>query len=299
MRIRAYLLVLLLSVLILFAGCDFLLDMFPDSEQSSGVDSDNDNNTLLGLPSSAASGTQLIEHESYTVLFSYDDLIPIWVSWHLDADDSGKCERKDNFSPDPAITIDEYKVTDGDYNKCGFSRGHLCPNADRDGNEKLQDQTFYMTNMVPQNQSLNGGDWSALEEYCRELASKDFELYIIAGSIIGDEGGLRSDGKGRVKEFTSSSGKTITVPSQLWKAFIVITQDDSVDDLERIIEGETKVYGAGVIMDNEPFNGTWKDAIVPIDEIESITGLNLFSALPDNIENSIESAVKGILPPVA
>ena len=89
------------------------------------------------------------------------------------------------------------------------------------------------------------------------------------------------------------------MPSQLWKAFIVITQDDSVDDLERIRDGETKVYGAGVIMDNEPFNGTWKDAIVPIDEIEEITKLDLFSALPDNIENSIESAVKGILPPVA
>ena len=276
-----------MSVLILFAGCDFLLDMFPDS---AGVDSDDDNNTLLGLPSEAQPGkTQLIEHEAYTVLYSYDDLIPVWVSWHLDADDSGNIERSDNFGPDLSVP-EKYRVTTGDYTNSGYSRGHLCPNADRDANETLQTQTFYMTNMVPQNQNLNGGDWGALEEYCRDLAAKGYELYIVAGALKGDEGGLKSDGSGRLTEFTSKSGKTITVPEKLWKAVIAITQDDSIDDLERIENGDTRVYATAVLMDNEPLDGTWKNAIVPIDEIERLANLELFSMLPDDLEFDIESA---------
>ena len=103
-----------------------------------------------------------------------------------------------------------------------------------------------------------------------------------------------------LKEWKSEKGDvTITVPSQIWKAFVIITQDDSKDDLERIKNGETPVYASGIIMDNAPFDGSWTDAVVSIDEIEELTGLDLFSALPDTIETELESGTAAELPEVA
>ena len=277
------------------------MDMFPDGGDPSTpgaetpVDGD-DGNMLLGQPSSESGSLHLLEHEGYTVMYSYDLLMPIWVSWHLDADDTGDGPRKEDFRADPLVP-EEYAVDDGDYDNSGYSRGHLCPDADRKGDETLQLETYLMTNMVPQNQSLNSGDWLRLETECRTLANSGYELYIVAGAVTGDEGGMKSDGSERFTEFTSEdSGKVITVPSKMWKAIIAIEQDDSRDDLERIEDGETEVYAVAVIFDNAPFDGEWEDAIVSIDEVEALVAeemgvsLDLFSLLPDGLERSLESA---------
>ena len=113
MRTRTSLIIVLLTVLFLFGSCDFFFDHFEDWEDPDtpsepvepGEDGDNDDNVLLGLPSqpSLADGTKLIEHSAYTVLYSYDLLMPIWVSWHLDASDSGDFPRPSRFSPATVI----------------------------------------------------------------------------------------------------------------------------------------------------------------------------------------------------
>ena len=308
MRTRASLIIVLLTVLFLFGSCDFFFDHFEDWEDPDtpsepvepGEDGDNDDNVLLGLPSqpSLADGTKLIEHSAYTVLYSYNLLMPIWVSWHLDASDSGDFPRPSRFSPDPDLP-EEYQVSHDDYTNSGFARGHMCPDADRNGNEEIQKETYYTTNIIPQNSSMNSGDWSQLEKALREYAANGYELYIVAGAVQGSTGGTDKDGK-VLKEWKSEKGDvTITVPSQIWKAFVIITQDDSKDDLERIKNGETPVYASGIIMDNAPFDGSWTDAVVSIDEIEELTGLDLFSALPDTIETELESGTAAELPEVA
>ena len=287
MRIRSSALIILLAVISLLSSCDFFSSAIP------GIDE----NTYLGLPSEAAAGeSQLIVHDAYTVLYSYDLLMPLWVSWHLDAADfEGTIPRPDDFSPDEALP-DEYQTVHEDYTKSGFSRGHLCPNADRDGNRELQLETFLTSNIVPQNQSLNGGDWASLEDYCRTLAEKRYELYIVTGAIQGTEGGMTSgDDPSMKKSIETDDGREITVPSYLWKAAVAISEDDG-DDLARIEEGDD-IYAVAVLFSNEPFSGSWKDAVVPIDRIEKLAGIDLFSSLPGIVESSLES-VSGALPAV-
>ncbi len=309
MRTRIFSILLLLFVLFTFGGCDILFDNFEDWEDDDtpsepvepGEDGDDDNNVLLGIPSepSLAEGTMLIEHDAYTVLYSYDLLMPVWVSWHLDANDSGDLPRPSRFSPDPDIKDEAYQVKHDDYKHSGFARGHMCPDADRNGNEAMQDETYYTTNIIPQNSSMNSGDWSQLERDLRSFAAAGYELYIVAGAVQGETGGTNSDGE-VLKEWKSEERDVaITVPSQIWKAFVIIEQDDSKDDLERITNGETPVYASGIIMDNAPFDGSWEDAVVTIDEIEALTNLELFSALPDSIEMELESGGAAKLPDVA
>ena len=68
------------------------------------------------------------------------------------------------------------------------------------------------------------------------------------------------------------------------------------DDLARIEEGDD-IYAVAVLFSNEPFSGSWKDAVVPIDRIEKLAGIDLFSSLPGIVESSLES-VSGALPAV-
>ena len=246
MRIRFCLLALFLSVLMLFAGCDFLFDFGGGSSEPSV--SGDDSNALFGYPSRAVSGTQLIERDAYTLLYSYDDLIPLWVSWHIDGSDMGT-GREADFKGDPDVP-DAYKLYKNDYTNSGFDRGHMCPNADRNNNDQEQQETFYMTNIVPQNQKNNRETWQNLEAFL----GKDAE---------------------------------ITVPKYVWKVALIM--DDDNNDFERVGEiGGCDPLA--VIMPNEDTTDhDWTYYIKTIDDVERLTGFDFFSALDDSIEADIES----------
>ena len=270
-----------------FTGCDFLLDI--GTEKPAVPSADDDSNTLLGFPSDAVSGeSQIVEHGAYTLLYDYETLLPVWVSWHLDADDMGNIERRDNFRPDTVLP-DAYQVDTDDYTNSGFARGHLCPNADRDGNKERQDETFFMTNIAPQNSSFNSGDWKSLESYCQKQASSGSELFIVAG-VYGN-GGIDKDGN-KVSTYTNpkkDGAKELSIPSHFWKVVVIL--DDGDGDLARIDE-DTVAFA--VDFDNAPVPDDlgWEDYAISIDTLESRTGLDFLSTLPDDIENALESKIQ-------
>ncbi len=283
MRIRFCLLALFLSVLMLFAGCDFLFDFGGGSSEPSV--SGDDSNALFGYPSRAVSGTQLIERDAYTLLYSYDDLIPLWVSWHIDGSDMGT-GREADFKGDPDVP-DAYKLYKNDYTNSGFDRGHMCPNADRNNNDQEQQETFYMTNIVPQNQKNNRETWQNLEAFLQGLAENNSEIYIIAGPA--GVGGYDENGKLKNSIKTDVDGKDaeITVPKYVWKVALIM--DDDNNDFERVGE----IGGCdplAVIMPNEDTTDhDWTYYIKTIDDVERLTGFDFFSALDDSIEADIES----------
>ncbi|CAG7837581.1 unnamed protein product, partial [Allacma fusca] len=60
-----------------------------------------------------------------------------------------------------------------------LARGHMSPDGDFDY-ESEQNATYYFVNVVPQWQSINNGNWKALEIATRKLAAKrntDFEIF--------------------------------------------------------------------------------------------------------------------------
>ena len=270
----------------LFAGCDFLFDFGGSSEPSVSGD---DSNTLFGYPSEARAGeSQLIEHESYTLLFSYDDLTPLWVSWHIDSGDLGT-GRTDGFVRDPDLKP-EYQLTQDDYDcdVIGFDRGHMCPNADRNGNTTLQKQTFYMSNIVPQNPFNNQQTWQDLEEFLQGLAENNSEVYIIAGPAgVGGVNEYGDEMSSFEVEVGSKEIKEVTVPKYVWKVALIM--DDDNNDFERVGE----IGGCdplAVIMPNEDTTDhEWTYYIKTIDDVERLTGFDFFSALDDSIEADIES----------
>lgn len=206
-----------------------------------------------------------LERMGYTVSFNPQTNIPNWVAWELNPARLVEREsRSDRFVPDPdispsrAITTDEYKGS-------GWDRGHMCPAGDNRWHWRAMDESFYMTNICPQNHNLNRGDWKELEEACRRWASLE-PVYIVCGPIL------------YAKPKYGYIGKLhqIRVPDAFFK--VVLTG---------ISSGTPRAIG--FIYKNEAGNYKRDSYVNTIDDVERITHLDFFPMLPDKVEEVIES----------
>ena len=146
-----------------------------------------------------------------------------------------------------------------------------------------------MSNITPQNPNLNQQDWKYLEEACRGYVEEGSELFIIAG-VYGN-GGINDEGK-ELKTYKNpkvSDATEITIPAHFWKVVVIIPDGDG--DLSRIDE---KAVAFAVDFENKPVPDdlSWKDYAISIDTLESLTGLDFLSALPDDIESALESRMQ-------
>ena len=118
----------------------------------------------------------------------------LFVSEILDAKTS-ITERGNKFSPDSRV---KNPVKTSMYSNTGYDRGHLAPAGDA-SNQKEMDESFLLTNIVPQDPKLNRGDWKKLEDYTRSKSKES--IYVITGAIYED----------------SKTINTIPVPSAMYK----------------------------------------------------------------------------------
>ena len=110
---------------------------------------------------------QILHRKGYTASYNREHKIPNWVAWELTPEKLIEREsRTDKFLPDPDLPESQAVTTD-DYKRSGMDRGHMCPAGDNRWHWKAMQESFYMTNICPQNHNLNRGDWKELEEACR------------------------------------------------------------------------------------------------------------------------------------
>lgn len=207
----------------------------------------------------------LLEQYGYTVSYNAELGIPNWVGWELNREKLVDREsRSNNFSPNPKLSPD-LAITTDEYKGSGWDRGHMCPSADNKWHWRAMDESFYMTNVCPQHHNLNRGDWKELEEACREWAAVE-PIYIVCGPIL-----YREPKYGYIgREFK------IRIPDAFFK--VVLTGIES---------GNPRAIG--FIYKNESGNNKLDKYVNTIDEVERITSYDFFSALPDDIENKVES----------
>ena len=206
---------------------------------------------------------QIIEHLAYTVCYNHDWLIPNWVAYELtDHEISGDQQRSNHFAPDPLVKGDP--VVTKDYSNSGYDRGHMAPAADIKWSEQAMRESFYMTNICPQNHNNNAGDWKDLEELGRDLAQRYKSIYICCGPIVTDA------------STTIGTNHKIVVPQSFYKVFLRRKSDDSWTSI-------------GFVMPNAAGNRPLMTYMHPVDEIEQLTGIDFFYNLPDSIEDIIEA----------
>ena len=214
----------------------------------------------------------LLEKQGYTVSYNNNTLCPNWVAWHLTKDDLGESTRSDKFISDKSLPQKWYAVKKNDYQfpAYGFDRGHVCPSADRTSSNEMNQETFLMTNMIPQSPDCNRIVWKDLESYERELVMQGNELYIFAGGYgtggIGNRGYFEKIIINPKNDNDENKKYTLNVPEFCWKIILVLSNGN--DDLNRIDEN-TKIIC--VSMPNQmgiQKTGSWEQFECSVDYIE-------------------------------
>lgn len=228
--------------------------------ENHGIDGDIDLTTVItnsDLPE------QIIEYTGMTVSFNKDMHVPNWVAYELTATETcGEETRSNRFMTDPEV---EGCASPADYKNTGFDRGHMAPAADMKWSRQAMEESFYMTNIVPQVRSLNSGTWGRLENKCRQRAQTDSAVIIISGPVLTDEIEMRLGTTG------------VAVPKRLFKVILSPYSNPP--------------QAIGFIIPNGTIKGGMMSCAVPVDSVEKVTGHDFFSALPDDIENELESQV--------
>ena len=206
---------------------------------------------------------------AFTISYNNFYKTPNWVAWELTRQEtSGNEERKNKFLPDPDLP--EPRVEHSDYTHSGYDRGHMAPAADMKWSEKAMQESFYMSNICPQNQKLNRDDWGNLEEECRRWAKKYGSIYIACGPIY-DSPTPKRIGQHKV-----------AVPDRFFKVILIYNRKNPV--------------AMGFLFNNKAGHNKLEKYMVSVDSVESVTGLDFFSRLPDKVENQIEAIVPALLP---
>lgn len=253
----------------------------------------------MGNPSGANSDPDnyLMMKPEYALSYNRDLGRPNWVSWHLSDEWIGTLVRADTFRPDPQVPPDWYRVQSFDFSGSGFDRGHMTPNADRDKETSIpiNQATFLMSNMVAQAPTNNEVTWAALEAALRDIVAAGNELYIVSGPAGAGGTGSNLDQNGQPFVTTTLANGHVTVPALTWKVALVLPKADG-DDVSRV---SCSTRTIAVIMPNsQTINADWTTYLTTVDAVETLTGYNFFSNVPEPYQRCIEAGTNGNNPPL-
>ena len=235
-----------------------------DTEQQAAADY-NELERMACPTYESARGAQVIKHVGYTLAYDADFKTPQWVAWVLtDREAEGTLPRHDHFAPDPEVR--GAKAYPDDYKYAGYDRGHMAPAADMKWSERAMRESFYMTNICPQNRNLNRGDWQDLEEAERSLARRFGAVAITAGPIYSQPQPPRI------------GAHKVAVPDAFFKVLLVGYPQ----------QPQAFAY----VMRNEAGSRPLSYYQHTVNEVEELTGMDFFPGLDEDVE-----AAKPHLPP--
>ncbi|MEG5083007.1 DNA/RNA non-specific endonuclease, partial [Microcoleus sp. AT8-B4] len=238
----------------------------------------------------------LIEKPQYSLSYNESNKGPNWVSWQLNRTWIGTLqppERDDNLDPlDPfpwrsdSELPSELETTEGwEYRGSGFDRGHMTAREHRNRTQKDQFATFLTTNLLPQERSSNRtGAWRQLERFSRQVAQRrGWELYNIAGGYDSINDALPPENPLNLEN--------INVPEYTWKVIMFVEPGQGIADITVNTPVIAVTMPNGIANPPDIIPPRWQDQITTVREVEELTGLDLLSNLPDEIENVIENRI--------
>ena len=205
---------------------------------------------------------EIIRHKYYTLSYNEDHEQANWVHYKLNPTLlDGTMPRINSFKADPNVSTKSAELSD--YKGSGYDRGHLAPAGDIKYSKESMIESFFLSNMSPQNPSFNRGIWRKLEEAIRRWGKK-IKIYIATAGVL------------NIKSLGSIGRNKVTIPSKYYK----------------VLYSPEKNSMIGFLLPNIGSSSELKSFVVSVDSIESITGIDFFHELPDEIENKLESEIK-------
>ena len=252
--------IILMSAILLVIA--LLVKKIPDEAIESGEEKSI---PVMGLPHFWPESTlPVFHHSTFTLAYDEDHEQVRWVAHILTREqlDRKFVKRTDWYEADPSIPTGSAEFYD--YKGSGYTKGHLVPSGDRAWSRKVNEETFLMSNISPQDYHFNSGVWRELEENIRDWARTNEQLYLVTGPVFGTD--------------APTIGKNVvTVP----EAFFKVVLDLELPERKAI----------GFVIPNEKTDLPLEDFAMPIDAVEEMTGIDFYDLLitDDEMEAELES----------
>lgn len=211
---------------------------------------------------------KLIDHKAYRLSYNKKFKVPNWVFYELTRQEvQGKLQRSDNFRADPYLKPEDASQLE-DYRHSGWDRGHMAPSMDMNWDPDILDESYFLSNMCPQGHDFNSGIWLDLEHEVRFWAKRDSAVCVVCGPILPDQ---RANNYRRLKK------SDVIIPESFYKVIFAPFAK----------KGPRAI---AFIMPNEQQNDKISSFAVTVDSVETLTGIDFFPILPDDIEETVESS---------
>jgi len=217
-------------------------------------------NSDFGLPM-IKPADEIVRHYAYTLSFSDKDKEPFWVAYTFKRSYlNGMEKRSSHFEPDPDVPTGS--ANPEDYRHSGYDKGHMAPAADMKWDETAMKESFYLSNVCPQDHRCNDGIWADLEKAVRYWTKDDSIEYIVTGPV------LPAQGSPKIGE------DHVTVPAYFYKV---------------IFSPFPYPKAIGFIVPNKPGTESFWHYACPISKVEKVTGIDFFPDLPTNMAGQIKN----------
>lgn len=227
---------------------------------------------------------------NYSVCYDVDRHISHWVAYPIfkKVYETPVLRRDNDFNYDPNDQLpviptrdQQYIGTGGNgrgYGARGYDRGHMLPQASRYNNYEPNRMTYYGTNMMPQNSTLNQNIWASLEGKVRGwggLQTYD-TLYVVTGAAFKS-----------TKTIDNANGP-IAVPSHCWKV-LLRQRGNQNRQISQFKADELKTIGFVFTNDDAGAATSIESAVRSVKEIEELTGFKFFRNLDPAVADAVKS----------
>mgnify|MGYP003027232002 FL=1 len=227
---------------------------------------------------------------NYSVCYDVDRHISHWVAYPIfkKVYETPVLSRVNDFNYDPNDQLpviptrdQQYIGTGGNgrgYGAWGYDRGHMLPQASRYNNYEPNRMTYYGTNMMPQNSTLNQNIWASLEGKVRGwggLQTYD-TLYVVTGAAFKS-----------TKTIDNANGP-IAVPSHCWKV-LLCQRGNQNRQISQFKADELKAIGFVFTNDDAGAATSIESAVRSVKEIEELTGFKFFRNLDPAVADAVKS----------
>lgn len=236
-----------------------------DSRHSRRHQSTQNESIKLELPKPRP-GEDIVIHTGFITSYNHTTLVPDWAAYDLTIQErQGTNKPSCSYGWNP--NLKGRQASREDYANSGWDKGHMVPKADLKWSADAYIESFYFTNVCPQDHNFNNGDWRKLEEFVRRMADKFGTVYIICGPIFNEN------------HYGSLGKNNVAIPDAFFKA--ILAPKDS------------GFIAIGFVMNNSSSTRqNYRNCALCIDDLERITGLDLFYALNDKVEGLVESSFR-------
>jgi endonuclease G len=223
-----------------------------------------EDNARFGQP---ACPGPVLDKTFYVVCYSPENKVPVWVEYAITRKDLARvvAERTNDYRADPALPVDQ-RARPADYDKSGFDMGHMAPADDFVRSKKAMSTTFLLSNMVPQRPELNRNHWRGLEAAVQRLANTRGSAWVVTGPVFAGN------------TIKTIGARKVGVPTHCFKVVLTVQADG------------TKEIFAVVMPNTKSVNGDLAHYAQTVRFVEKLSGLDFFSALPQDERDRLETA---------